>query len=270
MKSVSHFRLQNERDVLLRFQNRSPFIRPLLDEIETANSPHSLVLRYLDDDILRASDTKRFTRLEVKYVARRVLKALAVLHEEEFVHTDVKPSNILVNYRPGEVRFDDIQLADFGSTVRSDSSYARNGEAIGTPIFRSPEAHLQLSWNTVTDIWSFGATVISLIYGEGFHIFKPDVPIDDDDYDLKILMKHHRCFGPFPESYEQIASQEILAVLVWVMQNSPPETLKPFHLTTSREICEEDKAFVLKAMRLDPRDRPTAKMLLEDTWFKDI
>lgn len=83
-------------------------------------------------------------------------------------------------------------------------------------------------------------------------------------------MKHHRCFGPFPESYEQIASQEILAVLVWVMQNSPPETLKPFHLTTSREICEEDKAFVLKAMRLDPRDRPTAKMLLEDTWFKDI
>lgn len=87
MKSVSHFRLQNERDVLLRFQNRSPFIRPLLDEIETANSPHSLVLRYLDDDILRASDTKRFTRLEVKYVARRVLKALAVLHEEEFVHT---------------------------------------------------------------------------------------------------------------------------------------------------------------------------------------
>lgn len=73
--------------------------------------------------------------------------------------TDVKPSNILVNYGAGEQRFSDVQLADFGSTVHTDSTYARNGEAIGTPIFRSPEAHLQMSWNTATDIWSFGATV---------------------------------------------------------------------------------------------------------------
>lgn len=109
--------------------------------------------------------------------------------------------------------------------------------------------------------------LISLIYGEGFHIFKPDVPVDHDEYDLKILMKHHRCFGPFPESYEEIADQERLAVLVWIMQNSPPETLRPFHLTTAREICQEDKEFVLRAMKLDPRDRPTAQQLLEDKWF---
>jgi len=38
-----------------------------------------------------------------------------------------------------------------------DSSYARDGDPIGTPIFRSPEAHLQMSWSTATDIWSFGA-----------------------------------------------------------------------------------------------------------------
>jgi serine/threonine protein kinase len=58
--------------------------------------------------------------------------------------------------------------------------------------------------------------------------------------------------------------------MLWVMQNSPLETMKPFHLTTTREICEEDKEFVLKLMRLDPRDRPSAKSLLEDEWFKNI
>lgn len=51
------------------------------------------------------------------------------------------------------------------------------------------------------------------------------------------------------------------------MQNSPAETLKPFHLTTTDEICQEDKEFVVRAMKLDPRDRPTAKELLEDKWF---
>ena len=109
--------------------------------------------------------------------------------------------------------------------------------------------------------------LISLLYGDGFHIFKPDVPVSHDEYDVKIFMKHHRCFGPFPESYEQIADQQRLAILIWIMQNSPPDTLRPFHLTTTREICQEDKEFVLKVMKLDPPDRPSAQQLLEDEWF---
>lgn len=72
---------------MLRFQTLTPFIRPLLDEIAAADSPPGLVLRYLDDDVLQASNTQRLTRPELKYVARRVLEALAVLHNEGFVHT---------------------------------------------------------------------------------------------------------------------------------------------------------------------------------------
>ncbi|KAJ9260595.1 hypothetical protein DTO212C5_8470 [Paecilomyces variotii] len=250
-KSVPHFRLQNERDVLRRFQDRTTSIRPLLDEVEESSVDHALILRYLDDEVLHASNKQRLTRPEVKYIAKKVLEALSTLHDEGFVHTDV-------------------QLADFGSTVHVDSSHAQRGDSIGTPIFRSPEAHLQMKWGTATDIWSFGAMLISLLYGEGFHIFKPDVSPDHDDYDIKILLKHHRCFGPFPESYEEIADQERLAVLIWVMQNSPPETLRPFHLTTTQEISQEDKEFVLKVMKLDPRDRPTARELLDDGWFHEV
>lgn len=63
---------------------------------------------------------------------------------------------MLINYGLDDVRFNDVQLADFGSTVRADSSYAQQGDPIGTPIFRSPEAHIQMKWSTATDIWSFG------------------------------------------------------------------------------------------------------------------
>jgi serine/threonine protein kinase len=132
-----------------------------------------------------------------------------------------------------------------------DSTYARDGDSIGTPMFRSPEAHLQMRWGTATDIWSFGATasfelslyielfhlglillllqLISLMYGEGFHIFRPDVSVDHDEYEVKILMRHHICFGPFPESYEQIADQERLAVLVWIMHPSGVDEAFPSH-----------------------------------------
>ncbi|RDW79310.1 Serine protein kinase [Aspergillus mulundensis] len=269
-KSVRHFRLQNERDVLLRFQRRTSAIRPLIEELEDPNSPPTLILKYLDDDVLNASNKQRLTHPEVVFVARKVLEALAVLHDEGFIHTDIKPSNVLVNYSQLDLRFRDVQLADFGSTVHVESVHAQRGDPIGTPIFRSPEAHLQMKWSTATDIWSFGATASFNLAAENLRTninVDPDVPPDHDEYDVKILLKHHRCFGPFPESYEQIADQQRLAILTWVMQNSPPETLRPFHLTTTKEICQDDKEFLLRIMRLDPRDRPSARQLLEDQWF---
>lgn len=48
-----------------------------------------IILQYLDDDILHASNTQRLTRPEVKYVAKRVLEPLAVLHDHGFLHTNI-------------------------------------------------------------------------------------------------------------------------------------------------------------------------------------
>lgn len=87
IKSVAHFRLQNERDVLKRFQPLTPSIRPLIDEIIEPADPPAIVLKYLDDHLLNTSASKRLTNQEVKYVARRILEALDVLHENNFVHT---------------------------------------------------------------------------------------------------------------------------------------------------------------------------------------
>lgn len=87
IKSVRHFRLQNERDVLRRFQSQTPFLRPLLDEIVDPSDPPAIVLKYLDDNLLDASNSKRLSRREIKYVSRRVLDGLKILHEAGFVHT---------------------------------------------------------------------------------------------------------------------------------------------------------------------------------------
>lgn len=75
------------------------------------------------------------------------------------ITSDIKPSNILVDYSDPDGRVSNAYLADFGSTVREDSEYAKEGFPIGTPIFRSPEAALRLPWDRATDIWSFGTTV---------------------------------------------------------------------------------------------------------------
>jgi serine/threonine protein kinase len=99
---------------------------------------------------------------------------------------------------------------------------------------------------------------------------KPDVPASYEDYDYKIIMRYHQLFGPFPWTFAQIADEDTLKALTWVMSETPPDSIKPFHLVFPKEISDADKAFVLRVLKLDPRDRPTATELLEDVWFKEV
>jgi hypothetical protein len=72
---------------------------------------------------------------------------------------DVKLDNVFVNYGQNEQRFSEIQLGDCGGVVSKDSEFAKEGHLIGAAFTRSPEALLQLSWGTPTDVWSFGNMV---------------------------------------------------------------------------------------------------------------
>ena len=51
------------------------------------------------------------------------------------------------------------------------------------------------------------------------------------------------------------------------MEQCSPDTMSPFALTDPIEVSDADKTFLLRIMKLDPRDRPTAKELLHDKWF---
>jgi serine/threonine protein kinase len=115
--------------------------------------------------------------------------------------------------------------------------------------------------------FSFHSKLISLIYGNDFHIFDPDVPVDHDDFDAKILVKHHQIFGPFPPSYQEIADEECLGIITMLMEQCSPDTMSPFALTDPKEVSDADKTFLLRIMKLDPRGRPTAQELLQDEWF---
>ena len=72
-----------EREILENVQGHM-CIRQMIDNIE---DPASLVLEYLDDNLLDVCSRKRLEGTDVKVVARTVLEALTTLHENGFVHT---------------------------------------------------------------------------------------------------------------------------------------------------------------------------------------
>ncbi|KAK2601336.1 hypothetical protein N8I77_010791 [Diaporthe amygdali] len=272
IKSVQdHPRVANERDVLKLFTPRSKFIRPLLDEIVDPAEPTAIVLSHLRSTLLQASVQQKLTRTELKYACRGVLEALVVMHSEGYVHADVKADNVLVNLdeRPHQSnRFTDVQLADMGNSYPQTHEYALRGEPIGAPMWSSPEVLMQMSWDTKTDIWSFGTLLISLIYGGDFNIFdSKDTPIDPiDDYKFAVLRRQVEIFGPFPVKYQEIANKDVMELVFWMLENLK-ESRTPFQNITDSEISPKDKEFISWIMRLDPRDRPPAPAILTHEWW---
>ncbi|KAG5288876.1 hypothetical protein I7I50_01387 [Histoplasma capsulatum G186AR] len=272
VKSAPPHRLDNERAILKTLGHQSG-VRRLVDDIQ---NPPLLVLQYYDDNLLNYCRTKSVEGRELKTVAKTVLQALAALHNQGLVHTDVKPDNIFINYSDNPKIISEVALGDFGDTchVGPNPDPNEDGHIIGAGIFRSPEAMLNLRWGPPTDIWSFGATLISLIWGKGWHIFKPEnVDLEDEKYPVYILIKQMNFFGPLPDKFTEIADEERATMAMQLkgyVESMSSAQRKPFARAEDAVLTKETREFLCRIMKLDPRDRPTANQLLEDEWFDGI
>ncbi|KAG4429474.1 hypothetical protein IFR05_015037 [Cadophora sp. M221] len=145
-----------------------------------------------------------------------------------------------------------------------------DGPHMGALIFRSLEAMMQLRG-------SFGTTVISLIWGLNWHMFKPDpkdATADDEEYLIHIIIRQLAQLGPTPKSYIDLIPREdsdrwsILSSATQYIKES--QKRRPFKLIEDDCLREDDRVFLLRVMTWDPRDRPTAKELLQDPWFDGV
>ncbi|GAB1311684.1 hypothetical protein MFIFM68171_01894 [Madurella fahalii] len=111
---------------------------------------------------------------------------------------------------------------------------------------------METPWNTATDIWSFGAVIISLIYGGDFNIFRPEkARYGDEDYGVEVVKSQFRYFGPFPPKIQDVVSDETLTSILYLMHLILPEKTTPFRMVTEKEVGKEDKECILKIMQMD-------------------
>lgn len=147
-----------------------PNISKMLDYGEEGEGTIYLALEYLSDrtlaDKLRAEGA--LSTEEAKYVLRQIADALEYAHQNEIIHLDVKPGNILL-YPQHSAPFGYIPvLTDFGISraIFAESNHLTN-EISGTFDYISPEQiHSPGQLDRHADIYSLGVVAFQMVTGE--------------------------------------------------------------------------------------------------------
>jgi serine/threonine-protein kinase len=108
-----------------------------------------------------------------------LLEALAFAHENNVVHRDVKPANIMV--LPAGA----IKVMDFGLSRRTSemSSVTNAGEIVGTIAYLSPERFLGKIADARSDLYSVGVVM--------YEVFTGTVPFKNESDDLVAVIFAH-------------------------------------------------------------------------------
>ena len=95
----------------------------------------------------------------VRVFSKQLIQAVDFLHQHNIVHTDVKPTNIVLSSLENDLE-KGIKLIDLGNAEKEEELKKENEERkFITKDFRSPEIALSLSLDRNVDIWSIGCVV---------------------------------------------------------------------------------------------------------------
>ncbi|KAK2809482.1 hypothetical protein FQN50_003750 [Emmonsiellopsis sp. PD_5] len=251
-------------------ESRSTYLRLPCDTIPDQNI---LVYKYFTSDFL--SLVRKQVPIQArKQVLKASLQGIAELHSHDIVHLDIKPDNIMVNYRGNgsETVIEQVQITDFENAAYLPEGKYIKGMLPGNDYWRSPEGHFRGILNKPTDIFSFAVVCIYAMTGQVIFEIDEDHESQGNLPAIIHLQRQVAFFGDYKgvEGLKRhVGDQEInckVLSMLWDNTEKDGFPYKPFLEWPSID-DEVFKDLILRMTCLDPRNRATAEEILEHGWF---
>ncbi|KAI5635815.1 protein kinase domain-containing protein [Phthorimaea operculella] len=147
LRQLNHKNIVNLREIVTDKQDAMDFRKD--------KGSFYLVFEYMDHDLMGLLESKMvdFTESHNASIMRQLLDGLAYCHRKNFLHRDIKCSNILMNNK-GEVKLGDFGLARLWSAEDRQRPYTNK---VITLWYRPPELLLgEERYGPAVDVWSMG------------------------------------------------------------------------------------------------------------------
>ncbi|MDD4869043.1 MAG: serine/threonine-protein kinase [Kiritimatiellae bacterium] len=109
------------------------------------------------------------------HILRAVLRGLERVHALNFLHSDIKPTNIMID------KLGDVKLVDFGRAVTIGEKVTF---LLGSPIYMAPEIHRREPGTAQSDYYSLGLVAIEILSGR--RIIEKETFTEDELLRIKI------------------------------------------------------------------------------------
>lgn len=239
-------------------------------------------------DFLKSNNFQPFTVNTARRICRQLLESLSYIHSLKFIHTDLKPENVLLVSSEYTIvdpkstlkkrvqlrvpRSSNVKLIDFGSTR---SYKKRSSSVVSTRHYRAPEVILGLRWSYPCDIWSVGCILVELFSGE---------LLFDTHENIEHLAMMERVLGPIPPHLIRKSTGEAEKYfrdesrLDWPEGASSSESVRavqkllPLEDLVAKHTPHHFTYLLVDLLRellhYDPAERPTAEEALSHQFFK--
>ena len=205
------FRARFEREARAAAKLQHPHILPVYDYGQQDGVPY-LVMPYITGGSLAQIIAQARGPLPLNKAvqwADEIASALQYAHDQNIVHRDVKPGNMLIG--PGE----HLLLSDFGiaKVMDATTSLTNTGTSVGSPEYMAPEqARGEADYRS--DIYALGIVIFQMLAGRV--PFSASTP-------MQVMMQHVQEPPPSLRSLNPTLSPQVEAVVLRALAKDPAE-----------------------------------------------
>ncbi len=175
-------------------------------DVGDENGIYYIVMELVEGITLKSYIERKghLTVKEATSIAIQVSAGLEVAHNNQIVHRDIKPQNIMIS-REGKVK-----VTDFG-IAKATTSQTTTSSAMGSVHYASPEQARGGYVDHRSDIYSLGVVLYEMVTGR--------VPFDGDTA-VAVAVKHLQDPIVLPSTYNQEISYSLEQIIVKCMEKS--------------------------------------------------